>query len=217
MNLPQSLAGGVVLLLLAGCTTGYQSASVDENSIQNPSLGWNGYSITIPDRYQLFDPTQTDFSGSSNKDAFHRIFLEDENRYATSLAVVNHERFLLESENDGSFVIFTADIWEFPRPIAMFTSVERNYFLQKLLNDTLVEINDTAAFQEIITLNGHRAFHIQGNYKPYFVKDPIPAFYEEYFILGDLKEVYRIIGLCLEAEKEQMKSTTKKMAESLKI
>ena len=204
-------------LLFAGCSMGYQAATVDANSIQNPDLGWNGYSIDIPDHYQPFDPAQTHLSGSSNKDAFHKLFLEDEGRYATSLAVVNHERFLLESGNDNSFIIFTADTWEFPRPLSMFSSVERDYFLQKLLNDTLVEINDTSAFQEIITLNGHRTFHIQGNYKPYFVKDPTPTFYEEYFILGDLKEVYRIIGICLEAEKEQIKSTTKKMAESLKI
>ena len=217
MNLFQSLAGGLALALLAGCATGYKAATVDAGSIRNPSMGWNGYSVAVPDGYQVFDPAKADFSGSSNKDAFHKIFLEDEKRYASSLAVVNHERFLMESTNDESFIIFTADIWEFPRPISMLTTVRRDYLLQKLLNDTLVEINDTGAFQEIITLNGHRAFHIQGNYKPYFVKDPIPTIYEEYFILGDLKEVYRIIGLCLEAEKAGMESTTREMAESLEI
>jgi len=217
MNLFRSLVGGLALTLFTGCATGYKAATVDAGSIRNPSMGWNGYSVAIPDRYRVFDPVKTDFSGSSNKDAFRKVFLEDENRYASSLAVVNHERFLMESGDDESFIIFTADTWELPRPISMLTSVERDYLLQKLLNDTLVEINNTGAFQEIITLNGHRAFHIQGNYKPYFVKEPIPAIYEEYFILGDLKEVYRIIGLCLETEKESMKTTIREMADSLEI
>jgi hypothetical protein len=204
-------------VLLSGCVTGYEAGTVGSAAIRNPSIGWNGYSVKVPANYTVFDPSQMDGSDLSNKASHRRAILEDEKQYAADLAVAYHERFLLEGEDDESYIIFISDTYEFSKPLSMFTSIEKDYLLRQFVNEKLVKMNDTDAFQELITVNGHRAFHIRGDWKPYFVKDAEPIAYEGYLVLGDLKEVYWFEGFAMEETRKSMQKAVRTMVDSLEI
>ena len=206
----------LVMLFLSGCISGYEPGTVGLAAISNPSIGWSGYKVKIPEDYTVFDPERLDTLGSSNKDAHRRWVFEDERQYTADLAVAYHERFLLEREgDDGSYIIFICDTYELPKALSMFTSLEKDYLLRKFVNAKLVKMNDTDAFQELIIINGRQAFHIRGDWKPYFVKDAEPIAYEGYLVLGDLKEVYWFEGFAAEETRNAMQRAVGVMVESL--
>ncbi len=206
-----------VIRLLSGCATGYEAGTVGSDSVRNPTIGWNGYSVKIPATYTVFDPSQMDASDSSNKAANRRAILADERQYTADLIVAYHERFLLESEDDESYIIFISDTYEFHKPLSMFSGIEKDYFLRQSINAKLVKMNDTHAFQELITINDHRAFHIRGDWKPYFQKGVEPIMYEGYLVLGELKDVYWVEGFATKAGMETMGKAVREMVDRLEI
>lgn len=216
-HLCRSIVSGAVIGLMSGCATGYEAGTVSLGSIQNPSIGWHGYSVKVPESYTVFDPSQMDPSDTSNKAANRRAILADEKQYTANLAVAYHERFLLEGDDDQSYITFISDTYEFSSPLSTFTGVEKDYFLRSHLNAKLVKMNDTDAFQELITLNGHRAFHIRGDWRPYFNEEAEPIVYEGYFVLGELKEAYWIEGFATKKGMATMRKAVWEMVESLKI
>ncbi len=203
--------------LMSGCMTGYEAGTVASGSIQNPSIGWNGYSVEVPTSYTVFDPSTMDPSDLSKKAANRRAVFNDEKQYTANLAVAYHERFLLESADDESYIIFISDTYELSSPFSTFTGVEKDYFLRSHLNDKLVKMNNTDAFHELITIGGHRAFHIRGNWRPYFNKHAEPIVYEGYLILGELKDAYWIEGFAVKEGTETMQRAVREMVKSLKI
>lgn len=93
----------------------------------------------------------------------------------------------------------------------------KDHFLRQFINSKLVRMNDTDAFQERITINGLRAFHIHGDWRPYFNKDAEPIMYEGYLVLGELKEACWIEGFATKKGLATMRKAVRKMVESLKI
>lgn len=211
--------GAAILVagLLSGCVTGFEAGTVGSGSIRNPSIGWNGYSVKVPASYTVFDPSQMDASDTSNKAAHRRAVLADERQYAADFAVAYHERFLLESDDDESYIIFISDTYELSKPLSTSTGMGKDYFLRQFINSKLVRMNDTDAFQELITINGHRAFHIRDDWRPYFNKEAEPILYEGFLVLGELKEVYWIEGFATKKGVATMRKAVREMVESLEI
>ena len=92
-----------------------------------------------------------------------------------------------------------------------------NGLLRQSINAKLVKMNDTDAFQELTSVNGHRAFHIRGDWRPCFNKEAEPILYEGHLALGELKEAYWIEGFATKAGMETMRKAVRKMVDSLEI
>lgn len=213
------VAAGLVVCVLAGCAMPngyYQPASVVDGVIDNPRVGWSGYSVKVPDGLDIFDPAKAD-PDSPELTQLQKWCLWDGDRYSRSMAIVYTESFLLEDPEGRGFIIFASDTLELSAPWSAWMSPEKEYFLRKRINEKLVLINDTKADNEVLTINGHRGWHISGIARPYFKKKQPGQAYEGYFILGNLKEVFWVEGWAPLAHREFLREKTREMAESLEI
>ncbi len=194
----------------------YQPATVVDGVISNPRVGWRGYSVKVPDGFEVFDPATAN-SDSPELTQLQKWCLWDGDLYSRSMAIVYTESFLLEDPKGRGFIFFASDTLELSAPWSTWLSPEKEYFLRKAINDKLVLINDTKAYAEVLTLNGQRAWHIRGTAKPYFKKKPLGQAYEGYFILGNMKEAFWIEGWAPFSEREYLSEKIREMAESLEV
>jgi len=194
----------------------YQPATVAGGVIDNPRVGWSGYSVKVPEGLDLFNLAEADLD-SPELSPLQKWCLRDGDRYSRSMAIVYTESFLLEDPEGRGFIIFASDTVELAAPWSTWLSPEKEYFLRKGINDKLVLINDTKADNEVLTINGHRGWHISGTARPYFKKKQPDQAYEGYFILGNLKEVFWVEGWAPLDHREFLREKTREMAESLEI
>jgi len=208
---------GLVLVgLLGGCST-YQPAIVEEGMISNPKVGWNGYSIRIPDGVVLIDPA-SDAGGSERAAAFRDWYEKQTNRYGWDWYTSFTEQFLMEDVERNYVISFIADTFELPSSSwNMLTSVQKQYALQKMINRKKVVINDDHAHDEQVEINGHRGWYISGLSRPYFRKKVEPQAYEGYFILGNLREAFWIEGFGETSSRDELKQRVRAMVDSLDI
>lgn len=212
---------GLTLLctLLAGCALPngyYQPATIANGVISNPKVGWNGYSVKVPNGLDAFNPitANPDDPGLTQ---LQKWCIEDDERYSRYALTVYSERFLLEDPVGDGTIIFMSDTLELSSPWSAWLSPAKDYFLRKSINDKLVRINDTKAHNELVTINGQRGWYISGTDRPYFNKKRLTYTYEGYLILGNLKEMFWIEGWAPPGQRENLKTKTRAMADSLKI
>ena len=213
------LWGVLLSVLVSGCASpfGYYKPAVVENGIiQNPMVGWNGYSIRVPEGMTVFNPIGADPDSAKLTD-LQRWYMEEDQRYSAVGYVNYSERFLIEEEGSDSFISFICDTYDLSGGWATVSSVEGSYLLGKISNRKMVEINDTSAKREEITVNGQRAWYICGTSRPYFQKNYTPLAYEGYFIFGKLKEAFWIEGFGELDDRDGLKIKVREMAESLVI
>ncbi|VGO14467.1 hypothetical protein PDESU_03029 [Pontiella desulfatans] len=204
----------IALVLLAGCTA-YQPAIVDGRNIGNPNVGWNGYSLLVPEGLAIFNPAMANLESAQVSD-FQRWYAEEDRRAASVWYAAFTERFLFEHGTDY-FISFIADTYELGGGWASITPMEMQYALQQVARRKMVEINDDAAFNEITEINGHRAVHVSGTSRPYFKKNPLPLAYEGYFILGSLREAFWIEGFGNETFRADLKLKVREVVDGLTI
>jgi hypothetical protein len=208
---------GACLLLSAfigGCSS-YQPAVVSDRGISNPTVGWNGYSVQVPDGMTLFNPESADLDSAKVTD-FQRWYAEEDYRASTEWYISYTERFLFESGDDFA-IGFMTDTYGLTSGWASITSVQMQYFLQKLANYKKVVINDTKAFSEIIGLNGQRAMHVSGECRPYFRKSASPLAYEGYFVVGKLREAFWVEGFGKMEFRDELMAKVRQTVESLRV
>ncbi len=208
---------GACLLLPAfvgGCSS-YRPAVVSNRAISNPTVGWNGYSVQAPDGMTIFNPETVDLDSAHVSD-FQRWYAEEDRRASAGWYIVYTERFLFESGDDYA-IGFMSDTYGLTGGWASITSVQMQYFLQKLANHKKVAINDTQSFSEILDLNGQRALHVSGECRPYFRKNAVPLAYEGYFVVGKLREVFWIEGFGKMEFRDEMKAKVRQTVESLRL
>ena len=211
-----SLIGFSVLLVLAGCAT-YQPATVKEGFISNEMVGWNGYSIHMPEDVVLIYPT-SDEPGSERAEEFQKWYEKQTNRYGWDWYSTFTECFVMEDTERDYIISFISDTFELPNSSwSVMTSVETQYAIQKMINRKKVIINDEQAYSEQVEINGQRGWYISGLSRPYFKKKVPPLAYEGYFILGNLREAFWIEGFGATETREELKSNVREMAESLII
>ena len=163
-NLRNLVSGLLLVLVLAGCAMPngyYQPATVVDGVISNPRVGWNGYSVTVPKGFDVFDPATAN-PDDPELTQLQKWCLKDGDRYSRTLAITYTERLLLEDPNGEGYILFVSDSIELGSPWSAWLSPDKEYFLRKMVNDKLVRINDTNAYNELLTINGSRGFYISG-------------------------------------------------------
>lgn len=199
---------------LSGCT-GYRPALVQDGMISNPDVGWNGYSLKVPEGMTLFNPVAADPDSAKTSD-FQRWYMREDRRSAALWYVVYTERFLFE-HGDDYFISFISETYELPHYWTGMTSVEKQYALQKVANRKAVEINDDDAKREVVDIAGQRAAYVSGESKPYFRRNYTPLAYEGYFILGNMREAFWIEGFGDPGARGELKRKVHELANSLKL
>lgn len=218
MGMVKTIAGWMVVGLLAGCAMPngyYQPATVKDGTISNPRVGWNGYSVKVPDGFAIFNPTTAD-PKSPDLTAFQRLYMREEDRSSRELGVSYTEWFLLEHRLLDCAISFSCSTYELGSAWSSITSVEMEYFLRKLINDKLVNLDDVDAHNELLLINGHRGYYISATTSPPFGGDQKMA-YEGFFIVGGLKEAYWFEGFGALYNRSMLKRFTRGMAESLEV
>lgn len=231
---------GVVVggaLLFAGCTT-YEHGSVKDGVISNPTVGWNGYSVSIPDGMARLQASADD--GVPDRETEFRAWYEESNvRFPFDYDLVYYEQFVLENEQ-GSFVLsFVSDTYDFTwqkqspynrdsdwTPELSLegggswdstTSVYKEFLANRMVKRKKVILNDTKAQSERVEMGACEGWYISGVTKPYFQKDASKLAYEGMFIFGGLKEVFWIEAFGDESARAEMKDKVFEMAESLEV
>lgn len=203
------------LLLLTGCMA-YEPAVVMEGVISNPKVGWNGYSIRIPDGLILL-------SGSLDKQASEQAskvktwYADASSRYAADYYTSFYEQFILQNPEQTFFLSFISETYELRVGWKAMTSVETQYIIQKMINRKMVVINDMKAHSEQVEINGQRGWYISGMTKPYFKKEDVPQAYEGIFLQGGLKEAFWVESFGPPRVRDEMKKRVFQMAESLDV
>lgn len=203
------------LLLLTGCVS-YEPASVMEGVISNPGIGWNGYSIRIPDGLALISNSPDEPAldrGSEIKD----WYADASSRYTADYYASFHEQFILENPEQTFFVSFISETYELSSSWKTMTSVETQYIIQKMINRKMVIINDMKARSNQIEINGQRGWYISGMSKPYFKKNSVSLAYEGIFLQGDFREVFWVEAFGPPPVRDEMKMRVFQMAESLDV
>ncbi|MEE9368577.1 MAG: hypothetical protein V3V05_06895 [Pontiella sp.] len=211
----------VILLvtLLSGCTSPfgyYEPATVQDGIISNPKVGWNGYSIKIPEGMTVFNPSTAD-PDTAQLTGFKKWFMKEDLRYATAGYISYTEHFLIEQHEVDFFISVVADTYSLSAGWGSITSMESTYVLRQIADRKMVKINDDSAKRTELEINGQKAWHISGTNRPYFKKDYVPLAYEGYFIIGKLKEAFWIEGIGAMDQRDKMKERVREMAESLQI
>jgi len=205
----------LVAALLGGCAS-YPVATVKDGVIANPSVGWNGYSVKIPNGLIQVRPTGE--GQAEDREAKIREWYSEANtRYTADYYSTRYEQFLIENPEQTYFISFIAESYTLRTGWNMMTSFDKQYIIQKLMNRKMVVINDTKAHHEQIELGGQRGWYISGGAKPYFKKNAETVAYEGVFLLGNLKEVYWFEAFGSEAGRAEMKKRVHEMAESLDV
>lgn len=205
----------LLLILLAGCMA-YEPANVTEGVISNPKVGWNGYSIRIPDGVALIQnvPDEPDSERSTK---IKEWYADASSRYAAEYYTSFYEQFLLENPEQTFFLSFISETYELATGWAVMNSVDKQYIIQKMINRKMVVINDMKAHSEQIEMSGQRGWYVSGLAKPYFKKDAVPLAYEGIFLLGTLKEAFWIEAFGAPQIRDEMKKQVFEMAESLDV
>lgn len=219
MDIWKRVAGLGFISVLAGCAMPngyYQPATLSDGVISNPQVGWNGYSVTVPEGLEVFDPAT---ANPDDPDLTQRQqgCLKDDDRYSRSILITYTESLLLEDPDGEDYILFASDTLEIGSPWSAWLSPDKEYFLRKMVNEKRVRINDTKAHNELLTINGHRGCYISGVARPYFTKKPESLAYEGYLILGNLKEIFWIEGFSPLEQRGSLQQKTREMVESLEI
>jgi len=208
---------GVAVLVGCAMPNGYyQPATVAGGVISNSKVGWNGYSVKVSEGFSIFNPAMADPESEDLTD-LQRSYMAEENRYSRALGISYTEWFLLEHRLLDCSISFSCSTYEIGMPWASMTSLDKDYFLRKLINHKMVLINDTQAHNELVSINGHPGWYISGTAKPYFGRQGDPLAYEAFFILGGLKEAYWFEGFGAIDSRSLLKRLTRDMAERLDI
>ncbi|MDZ8117183.1 hypothetical protein [Pontiella agarivorans] len=204
-----------ILLVLAGCRS-YQPASVSDGAICNPNVGWNGYSIRVPDGVQRLR-SSADENVPDREEEIRERYREANERYVADYHTSYYEQFLFQNSARSFYLSFISETYNFSRGWNSLTSVDKQYIIQKMINRKKVIINDTAAYSEQLEINGQRGWYISGSRRPYFQKNAEPTAYEGIFLIGNLKEAFWIEAFGEITARAEMKTRVFEMAESLEV
>jgi hypothetical protein len=196
-------------LLLGGCST-YEPASLKDGVISNPSVGWKGYSVRVPDGLIPVDET-------GNGAEFRKWYEDQASDYAADYYASFSEQLLFEPPDQTWILSFLNNTYAIRTGWGAMSSFETQYILQKMINRKMVIINDMKAHGEQIDVQGQRGWYVSGTCKPYFKKNPRTLAYEGIFLLGSLKEVYWFEAFGSEESRPAMKMKVHEMAESLTV
>lgn len=184
--------------------------------ISNPSIGWNGYSVYIPDGMARLRPS-ADEQAPDRAAEIREWYREANTRYTADYYSTHYEQFLIENPEQTFFISFIAETYSLRTGWNMMTSFDKQYIIQKMINRKMVVINDTKAHHEQVEISGQRGWYISGGATPYFKKNAKTVAYEGIFLLGNLKEVYWFEAFGSEGGRAEMKKRVHEMAESLDV
>jgi hypothetical protein len=205
--------------LIAGCAMPngyYQPATISAGVISNPTVGWTGYAVKVSEGFTIFNPAMVEAASADLTD-FQRFYMQDEDRFSRALGVAYSEWFLLEHRLLDCFISFACCTYELPSAWSTLTSVDTEYLLRKLINQKRVDLDDADAQNELVSINGHRGWHISATTRSPFGGVDEPLAYEGYFIIGDLKEAYWFEGFGALYNRSLLERLTRGMAENLEI
>lgn len=215
------LTAGPSIILIAGCSSlgGYYTpATVVDGTISNPKVGWNGYTIKVPDGLTVFSTADQD-PESPHLTTEQRELLEYEDMQSRNGGIKFIECFLINDDESRITIIFSNEICE-TKPWSTLGSEKLNIILNRMIRRKKVLINDTTAMGKTITINGKRGWQLSGtpNADGFFgFKRQGNTAYEGIFIIGSLNEAYWIEGYSSVTERAFLKQQVIEMTESLQF
>jgi hypothetical protein len=205
----------LLVLFLTGCVA-YEPATAVDGVISNSKVGWNGYSVRIPEGLVPLK-SSPDERVPDRASEIKDWYADAASRYTADYYTTFSEQFLMENPERTLFVSFITETYELPSGWGTLSSVELQYIIQKLINRKMVVINDTKARSEQIEMKGQRGWYVSGTSTPYFRKKEQSLAYEGIFLIGDLKEVFWFEAFGDELARGEMKKGVHEMANSLEV
>ncbi len=203
----------LTLIGLAGCQV-YHHAEISGNVIHDPQLGWNGYTVNIPDGYYII-PKKVAAASAGPLEHPVNWLVKERDIYTLSLALNFDERFLFKSDDEQSYILFASERLDFIKSLNQFSTVIKKRVMYNIRDYQKVRLNDSDALFEQMTINGMMACRVSGRLRPYFKKNYPTIFYEGYFFLGHLNETFWVEGISSAKGRTELQRGVKEMAESL--
>jgi hypothetical protein len=204
MKYKKYFCGLIVCSLLAGCIS-MRPATVSPDTIQNPTVGFNGYVFHIPPGFESSDVLMNYRSGTSVEQIASRIFHQGWNE-RTRVSEWSHEQFseafYFKDKEAKSCFILTVQVFGLSYPAPLFSqmlSAERRYIYNFMDRQTYGE-RDLQNFQSVLVGGRQAVYAASTAYEKNGIlyqsggSDRNPVAYATCFLLGDRRDVYAIIG-----------------------
>lgn len=207
------------LLLVVGCVGPQavnQPAVVADGMIRNPTVGWSGYCVAVPEGMTLFNPAQVSADDPA-QDKRHRDFVRFDQRMARNSDVDYSEHFLLECSDPYCSIFFRMESLNLPVGWSFMDSVKRRKVFEHLIWRAKLVMSDSDASSTRMSINDRPACLISGEGTPLFFKVDRDQACETIILLGRLKDYYILTGHCAPEDRLAMRSRLCKMAESLQV
>ncbi len=208
----------VSFALLAGCLT-TKPAIVTENMIKNPSMGFSGYEFTIPDGFSVVD-----YKSANRNDSLltkhHKLGLKDfEKSFADDDETDFFETFLLvDGKNDisVSFIAITIILPPYARSLNQIPEKDQDFILKSFIGEMSLTLNKPE--QKATKIQKKYAVYVHGT-DDFKAKggNMETANINMIFILGELDEMYIIIGISPLEKQEEINQLMEGITQDIKI
>ncbi len=186
----------LAMFLLAGCAMIEQrSATVVDGVIENPALGFFGFSFDIPEGFELYNPAMQTFEEDNEiQQLATRIYNLNKSYHPTGTETF-YESFLMLSENTGFLLITVQNDFSTPLWANDETSINQQLIpLYNIRDSRRVRVGDGRV--EAMRTRG-RAYEKKGWYYAKSKSNRMPFSYEACKISGVDRDNYILIGFSL--------------------
>lgn len=219
MKIKVVVAGAGVVLLLAGCASvSQQQATVANGVIQNPAMGFSGFSVNIPQGYTLYQPgSETPQEWNELQRMAIRIY--DLNReYHPRGNELFYESFLLMSEK-SCFLVVTLKSSEGPRltPARFNDDLFSQTALLPLYNATESRSFTMGSSRFPAVYSCGSAYEREGWFFPKSKKNSLAFNYAACKADGGNRDHYVLMGMALPGQEAELTAPLQQMIDSMKF
>lgn len=194
----------LVSFLLIGCAAIERGgASVSNGKIENPSLGFFGFSYEIPEGFALYDPSAGDAEAYTEMQQMAIRIYDTNNAYHPSGNETFYESFLIFSEN-AAFLLVTVESDRLSDPDGPWDDMVETGMQRPLLpaynisNSHRIPLGSSR--MEAL-LSGGRAYEKKGWYYAQPKKESLEFCYELCRVSGVNRDGYILMGFSLPEHK----------------
>ena len=194
---------GVLVLLLTGCATPILPAVVDESTIHNPTMGWNGYVFEIPEGIEKVDlMTRSLEEGGEIEKVAARIMQRSwgERQRSDEWSWERFgEAFSFQGSEEKTFVLLGSHQLSIVAPMPMFGQLLPSE--KRRVYNFCTLWKGSWGKTQAAKMGGHQALYSSGfayEKNGIVYKNKIagsrPVFCVSCIVMGDTRDVYELLG-----------------------